>query len=108
MVLYVPRVSISRTVLKAFSERLLIGARKFPAAPTSTKRSGGIRRWERARVLGRYIPQMTKSMRPNSEMHLSTAALSFSLSLTSAAPNEHFRPVTLDNSLDAFESFSRL
>ena len=32
-VLYEPRVSISRTDLKAFEERLAIGARKFPAAP---------------------------------------------------------------------------
>lgn len=35
MVLYVPIVSISITVRKPFSDNLAIGARKFPAAPTS-------------------------------------------------------------------------
>jgi hypothetical protein len=39
MVLYVPRVSISTTVRKAFSESPLIGARKLPAAPNIDPKS---------------------------------------------------------------------
>lgn len=94
-------VSISMTVLNAFSDIPSIDARKLPAAPVPTI-------IDKAQRRNPNLPQMTKSILPNISIVLATASLSCWGCLTSACAGTHFWPVASESPLALSVSLSRL
>jgi hypothetical protein len=89
-----PTVSISMTVLNAFSEIPDIGARKFPAAPSVSSET-----IQTCNYIKSDVPQITKSILPNSSIVFFAAACSCAGTRTSPCRGRHFWPVFCDISL---------